>query len=100
MRFSVTFISQRIKLKFDTAIQNWMLILIFGSKMVLGTISDNLTQNHYFTSLFGQMPLRNSVAMATSKVSGDQKLKKLFESMCYTLVLKVTKFQLTVSELC
>ena len=30
------FISQRIKLKFDTVIQNWILILIFGSKSGLG----------------------------------------------------------------
>ena len=59
--------------------------------MVLGTISDNMTQNHYFTSLFGQTPLRNSVAMATPKAPGD---KKLFERVCYMLKLKVTKFQL------
>ena len=36
------------------------------------------------------MPLRNSIAMATPKVPGDQ---KLFERVCYMLVLKVTKFQ-------
>ena len=30
------FISQPIKLKFGTGIQNWMLILIFGSKSGLG----------------------------------------------------------------
>ena len=40
--------------------------------------------NHYFTSLCGQTPLRNSIAMATSKVPGDQ---KLFEAVCYTLTL-------------
>ena len=34
--FRDTFISRRIKIKFDTGIQNWMLILIFGSKSVLG----------------------------------------------------------------
>ena len=86
------FISQRIKLKFDTWIQNWMLILISGSKSGFG---DDFGQydkkKHYFTSLFGQTPLRNSVAMATPKVLGD---KKLFETVCYTLILKVTKFQL------
>ena len=32
MFFGNFFISQPIKLKFDTGIQNWMLILIFGSK--------------------------------------------------------------------
>ena len=41
-------------------------------------------------SHFGQIPLRNSIAMATPKVPGDQ---KLFERVCYTLKLKVTKFQ-------
>ena len=40
---------------------------------------------------FGQTPLRTSVVMATPKVPGDQ---KLFERLCYTLKLKVTKFQL------
>ena len=30
------FISQQIELKFDTGIQNWMLILIFGSKSGFG----------------------------------------------------------------
>ena len=84
---------------FDTGIQNWMLILIFGSK---GGSGDNLeqydTKKHYFMSLFGQTPLRNSITMATPKVPGDQ---KLFERVCYTLILKVTKFQLpSVSELC
>ena len=44
--------------------------------MVLGTISDNMTQNHYFTLLFGQTPLRNSIAMAIPKVPGDQNYLK------------------------
>ena len=44
-----------------------------------------MTETHYFTSLFGQMPLRNSVAMATPKVPSDQ---KLFERVCYMLKLK------------
>ena len=56
--------------------------------MVLGTISDNMTQNRYFTPIFGisfdQMPLRNSVSIATPKIPGDQ---KLFERMCYMLKL-------------
>ena len=34
--FHYFFISHRIKLKFETRIQNWMLILIFGSKSALG----------------------------------------------------------------
>ena len=44
-----------------------------------------------FLFFFGQMPLRNSVAMATPKIPGNQ---KLFERVCYMLKLKVTKFQL------
>ena len=52
-----------------------------------------MTQNRYFTSLFGQTPLKNSIAMATPKVPGDQ---KLFERVCYMLKLKVTKFQLSI----
>ena len=42
-------------------------------------------------SLFGQMSFRNSLAMATPNVPDDQ---KLFARVCYTLILKVTKFQL------
>ena len=49
------------------------------------------TKNHYFRSLFGQMPLRNSITMAKFRVSGDQ---KLFERVCYMLIQQVTKFQL------
>ena len=82
--FGNFFISQRIKLKFDTGIQNWTLILIFGLKSGFG---DDFRQ--YDTKTI--TPLRNSIAMATPKVPGDQ---KLFERMCYTLILKVTKFQL------
>ena len=44
-----------------------------------------------FGVFFCQMPLRNSIAMATPKVAGDQ---KLFERVNYMLKLKVTKFQL------
>ena len=40
--------------------------------------------------LFGQMPLRISVAMATPKVPVDEKLS---ERVRYILTLKVTKFQ-------
>ena len=69
-----------------------MLILIFAQKVVLGTISDNMThKNHYFTSLFRQLLLRNSIAMATPKILGDQ---KPLERVCYMLNLKVTKLQL------
>ena len=82
------FISQPVKLKFGTGTQNWVLILILGSKSGFGMISDNITI--ILRHLFGQMPLRNSVAMATLKILGDQ---KLFERVCYTLKLKVTKFQ-------
>ena len=44
-----------------------------------------------FWRFFGQTPLRNSVAMATPNVPGDQ---KLFERVCYMVKLKVRKFQL------
>ena len=46
---------------------------------------------HIFRRFFGQTHLRNSIAMATNKIRGDQ---KLFEMVCYMLKLKVTKFQL------
>ena len=42
--FSNFFTSHRIEATFDTGIQNWMLILIFGSKVVWGTISNDMTQ--------------------------------------------------------
>ena len=58
-----------------------MLILIFGSKVVLGTISNNMTQKPLF--------------YAAPKVLGDQ---KLLERVCYMLELKVTKFQLLRRE--
>ena len=44
-----------------------------------------------FLAFFGQLPLKNGIAMATPKIPGDQ---KLFERMCCMLKLKVTKFQL------
>ena len=63
--------------------------------MVLGTISDNMTQKPlfyaHFLCFFGKAPLRNSIVMATTKVPGDQ---KLIERVNYMLKLKVTKFQL------
>ena len=60
--------------------------------MVLGTISDNMTQKSLFYVAFGQTALRNNNAMATPKVPGDQ---KPLERVCYKLMLKVTKFQLS-----
>ena len=54
--------------------------------MVLGTISDNITQKPlfyaHFMAFFGQTPLRNSVAMAAPKIPDDQ---KLFERVCYMI---------------
>ena len=68
-----------------------MLILIFGSK---SDFRDDFgqcdTKTIVLRCFFGQLSLRNSIAMATPKVPGDQ---KLFERMCYTLILKVKKFQ-------
>ena len=74
------FISQPIKFKFGTGIQNWTLILIFVSKSGFGDDSRQYDTDHYFTPAFGQTPLRNSFVMATPKVSGDQ---KLFERVCH-----------------
>ena len=69
-----------------------MLILTFGSKVVLRTISDNLTQkNHYFTSLLAKYLLEISVTLATPKVPGDQ---KLFGMMCYMFIGRLAKVQL------
>ena len=67
-----------------------MLILIFA-KRGFGDDFRQYDTKTFFMSLFVQMPLRNSVAMATPKVPGDH---KLFEKVCYMLKLKVTKFQL------
>ena len=73
-----------------------MLILIFGSKSGFG---DDFGQYDtkivilcpFLVGVFCQMPLRNSIVMATPKVSGDQ---KLFGRVNYVLKLKVKKFQL------
>ena len=69
--------------------------LFRAQKVVLGTISDNMTQKPLFYTrfwhFFGQTPLRNSIVIATPKVPGNQ---KLFERVCYMSKLKVTKFQL------
>ena len=92
MFFRNFFISQPIKLKFGTGIQNWILILIFGSKSDFGDdFGQYDTKTIILRLLFGQTPLRNSIVMATPKVPGDQ---KLFERVCCMLKLKVTKFQL------
>ena len=79
-------------LKFNTGIQNWMLILIFGSKSGFGDdFGQYDTKTISLRLLFDQTLLRNSIVMATPKVPGDQ---KLFERVCYMLKLKVTKVQL------
>ena len=93
MRFFYnSFISQAIELKFGTEIQNWMLILIFGSK---SGFRDDFGQYEpkpiILRPLLGRMPLRYSIVMAKPKVPVDQ---KLFERMCFMLKLNVTKFQL------
>ena len=46
-------------------------------------------------SLFGQTPLRNSIAMATPMVPGDQ---KLFEKVCYMLYVKIGLSNMTLSR--
>ena len=70
-----------------------MLILITGSKSGFG---DDFGQYDTKTIIFHRFwpnASQNSVAMATPKIPGDQ---KLFERMCYMLKLKVTKFQLPI----
>ena len=61
-----------------------MLILIFGSTSGFGNDfgQSDAQQKHYFSSRFGQTPLRNKITMATPKVPGDQ---KLFERVCYII---------------
>ena len=94
MRFFCNFLISQ--LKFGTGIQNWMVILISGS---ISSFGDDFGQYdtktiilHLFLAVFFcQVPLRNSVVVATPKVPGNQ---KLFERACYLLKLKVTKFQL------
>ena len=95
--FSVTFLffnQWSSNLAQGSKIGCWFLFL--AQKVVLGTISDNMTQKPLFYArfllrLFGQMLHRNSVVMAIPKVPGDQ---KQFERVCYMLKLKVTKFHL------
>ena len=79
--FHNIFISQLIKLKFGTGIQNWMLILIFGSKSGSGDdFGQYDTKTIILRPFFSQTPFRNSIVMAAPKVPGDQ---KLFERVCY-----------------
>ena len=83
------FISQPIKLKFGTGIQNWMLTLIFGSKSGFGNdFRQYDTKTIILHLFFGQTPFSNSIVMATPKVPGDLK------GVYYMLKLKVTMFQL------
>ena len=67
-----------------------MLILIVDLKSGLEDDFGNMTQKPLSYVAFGRTPLRNSISMATPKDPGDQ---KLFERVCYTLILKATKFQ-------
>ena len=73
-----------------------MLILIFDSKSGFGDDFGQYDTKSLFYVAFGQTSFRNSIAMATPKVPGDQ---KLFERVCYMFKLKLTKFQLlTISN--
>ena len=81
MRFCPNFfISQRIKLKFDTGIQNWMVILIFGSKSGFG---DDFGQYDTKTIILRRFLAKRLLEIAfpwqTPKIPGDQ---KLFERVC------------------
>ena len=98
MRFLHNFFnSLQITVKFDTEIQNCMLILIFGSKSGFGgDFGQSDTKTIILCKLlFGQTPLRNSIAMATTKVPGNQ---KLFERVSYMFIGKVIKLQLPTSN--
>ena len=68
-----------------------MLILMFGSKNGFGDDFGQYDTKNIFYVAFWPKPLRNSIAMATPKIPGDE---KLFERVCYMLKLKVTNFQL------
>ena len=73
MRFYCNFFtSQQIKLKLHTWIQNWMLILINGSKNCFSYDFGQYDTKTTIICLFGQMPFRNNVAMATPNVPCDQ----------------------------
>ena len=79
--FSNFFISEGIQVKFDTGIQNWMLILIFGSRSCFGDdFGQSDTETIILRCCLAKTPLRNSVKMGTPKVPGDQ---KLFERVCH-----------------
>ena len=68
-----------------------MWIFIFGSESGFGDdFGQYDTKHHYFTKIFGQTPLRNSVVMATPKVPGDQ---KLFERVCLSYNEKIDILQ-------
>ena len=97
MRFFCNFfISQPIKLKSGTAIQNCMLISYFWLQKWFGDdFGQYDTKTIILRPFLGQTPSRNSVAKATPKVPGDQ---KLFERVCYVLKLEVIKFQLPTSD--
>ena len=70
-----------------------MLIHITGSKSGFrDDFGQYDTKTIILPRFLGQMPLRNSVFMATPKIPVD---RKLFERVCYMLKLKVTKFQLS-----
>ena len=66
--------------------------------MVFGMIFDNMTQKPLCSVHFGVFwpnSYRNSIVMARTKVSSDQ---KLFETVCYILKVKVTKFHFSGSN--
>ena len=71
-----------------------MLILMFCSKGAFGDDFGKYDKIYSFTSLIGQMPIRNSITMAAIKVLADQNYLKL----CYMLLRKVPKFQLPATN--
>ena len=69
-----------------------MLILIFGSKSGFRLdFGQSDTETVILCRFLAKRLFSHSIAMATSKVQDDQ---KLFERVYYTLILKVTKFEL------
>ena len=74
------FVSSPIKFKFGTGTQNWMQIHIAisesGFRDDFGQYGAKAVILRPFLALFALKPLQNSVAMATLKIPGDQKLFK------------------------
>ena len=83
------FISQPIKLKFGTGIQNWMLILIFGSESGSG---DDFGQ--YDTKPIILLHVLAKCFLEIALPWQHLKSQVIKDRVCYMLKLKGTMFQL------